>query len=369
MVSSPVSPTDFRLLLPEIIWLEPEHFDRAIEITDQVKSEAHKWQTYLNALALLGFEGWLSERLPEKTVNRDTNLIESVCHLKVGEFKLCLIATEHLLDEVVNVPQDAIQEPRLAAHFYVVLEVLEEQEEVIFRSVGCYDQLVNYLCRSYLQLLRNSCYELPLSLFDAEPNDLLVYCRLLEPTAIPLPFALTNSQVAIEGITPSALVQASDMHESNLVLPEYLKETRTKLSLWLQGVFDEAWLAIDALINPEADLALSTRKAEEATTRGKLINLGMQLGSQTVALMVAIAEEAEEKLAILIQLHPTGEKRYLPPSLKLTLLSKAGKILQEVQARSEDNYIQLIPFKGKPGKRFSIEVSLRDISVREDFEL
>jgi hypothetical protein len=361
MVSSPVNPTDFRLLLPEIIWLEPEHFDRAIEITAQVKSEVHKWQTYLNSLVLLGFEEWLRERIPDKTLNRDTNLIEAGCYLKVGEFKLYLIATEHLLDEVVNVPQDAIEQPGLAAHFYVVLEVLEEQEQVIVRSVGFYDQLVNYLRRSNFQLLRNSCYQLPLSLFDAEPNDLLVYCRKLEPAAIPLPFALTNSQVAIAGITPSAPPAPE--------LSGYLKETRTKLNQWLQGVFDSNWLAIDALINPKADLALSTRNAQLGVKRGKLIDLGMQLGSQTVALLVTITEEAQEKLRISIQLHPTGGKSYLPPLLKLTLLSQAGKTLQEATSRVQDNYIQLKPFKGGLGKRFSIEVSIENLSLKEDFEL
>ncbi len=369
MVSSPVNSTDFRFLLPEIIWIESEHFDRAIEITAQVKSEAHKWQTYLNSLGLLGFEKWLSERIPEKTVNRDTNLIEAGCYLNVGELKLCLIATEHLLDEVVNVPQDAIEQSGFAAHFYVVLEVLEEQEQVIIRNVGCYNQLINYLRRSNLKLLRDSFYQLPLSLFDAEPNDLLVYCRLLDPAAIPLPVASTNSQVGIENITPSVLVRARDMFESNLVLPRYLEETRTKLSQWLQGVFDSSWLGLDALISPEANLALSTRKAQLGMNRGKLIDLGMQLGNQTVALLVAIAEEPQEKLAISIQLHPTGGERYLPPLLKLTLLSKVGKTLQEVTSRVQDNYIQLKPFKGEPGKHFSIEVSIGNVSLREDFEL
>lgn len=358
MVSSPVNSNDFKLLMPEIIWLESEHFNRAIELLTQVKSEAHKWETYLNALALIGFEEWLIEQIPEKIVNRYTNSIKSICHLNVGDFKLYLIATEHLLDEVVNVPQDAIEQPDLAAHFYVVLEVLEEQEQVIFRRFLRYDQLVNYLRRSNLQLLKDSFYQLPLSLFDAEPNDLVVYCRKLEPTAIPLPISSTTSQVAVAHITPSTPE-----------LPGYLKETRTKLSQWLQGVFDEAWLAIDALISPAANLGLSIRNTEEGTTRCKLIDLGMQLGNQTVALLVAIAQEAQEKLRISIQLHPTGGQRYLPPLLKLTLLSQAGQSLQEVTSRVQDNYIQLKPFKGESGKRFSIEVSIRNVSLKEDFEL
>ncbi len=350
MVNFPVILTDLRLLQPKVIELEPEHFELSREISNRVTGEATRWQTYLNVLALLGFEAWIREQIPDKPVNRDTKEIEPVCHLKVGEFKLCLIATEHLLDEVVNVPQYAIEQPEKAAHFYVVLEVLEEEEEIIIRGVMRYDQLVDYRSRVNLQPLQDGYYQLPLSEFDAEPNHLLFYCRKLEPTSIPLPIT-------------SAETKASEK------LLGYLQETRSKLSQWLQGAFDESWQAIDAIISPEANLALSTRNVESGAKRGKLIDLGMQLGSETVAMLVTIVQETEEKLGISIQLHPTGGERYLPPHLKLTLLSKAGKTLQEVQSRSHDNYIQLKPFKGEPGKRFSIEVSLSDVSIREEFEL
>ena len=336
--------TNFRLLLPEFIWLQPEHFEQARKTMIQVKNEAHQWQIYLNALAVQSFKEWLKERIPLQR-SRDNNVIEAGSQLQVGEFKFWVIATEHLLDEVVNIPQNGIDKPEEAVNFYVLLEVLEEQEEVVLRGFMRYDQLVNYRSQVNLQL-ESGCYQLPLSEFDAEPNHLLYYCRFLKPTAIPIG------------------VSAETKAEEKL----HLKKTTTKLSQWLQGVFDEGWHAIDALINPEANLALSIRNVEKGAKRCKLIDLGMQLGSQTVALLVNITE-AEEKLGILIQLHPTGGKRYLPPNLKLTLLSKPGKTLQQVQARGQDNYIQLKPFKGEAGKCFSIEVSLLDISAREDFEL
>lgn len=337
--------THFRLLLPEVIWLKPEHFEQARQTRSQVMSEAHQWQTYLNALAVQSFEEWLKERIPLQLVCRHNNVIEAGSQLQVGEFKFCVIATEHLLDEVVNVPQNGIDNQ--AANFYVLMEVLEEQEEVVIRGFIRYDQLINYCSQVNLQL-ESGCYQLPLSEFDAEPNHLLYYCRFLEPSAIPLG------------------VSAETKAEEQLL--GHLKKSTTKLSQWLQGVFDEGWHAIDALINPEANLALSIRNVEEGAKRCKLIDLGMQLGSQTVALLVNITE-TEQKLGVLIQLHPTGGKRYLPPNLKLTLLSKPGETLQQVQARGQDNYIQLKPSKGEAGKCFSIEVSLLDISAREDFEL
>ena len=53
----------------------------------------------------------------------------------------------------------------------------------------------------------------------------------------------------------------------------------------------------------------------------------------------------------------------------LTLLSQAGKKLQEVGSRTQDNYIQLKSFKGRSGIPFSIVVSLGDTCLCENFEL
>ena len=343
--------TDLRLLLPEVIWLEPEHFQQARKMSNQVKGETQQWQTYLNTLAQSAFQEWLRERIPEQPINREPNLIEPICQLKVGEFKLGLIATEHMLDEVVNVPQGAIDRPDLAAHFYVVLEVAEEQEEAIIRGFLRYDELVNYRSKVNLQLSQDSGYQLPLSLFDAESNHLLFYCRHLEPSAI-LPSVASRSSV------PDSL---------SLVM----ESGRAKLSQWLEGIFDPGWLSVDALLGSEANLAWSTRGIREGAKRGKLINLGMELGDQQVAMLVTVTpdEKDSEKLGIQIQLSPTQGERYLPPNSHLTLYSKSGKRLQSTQSRGQDNYIQLKPFKGKEGIEFSVEVSIGDINVIEDFEL
>lgn len=341
--------TDLRLLLPEVIELEPDHFQQATEMSNQVRSEAQQWQTYLNTLALSAFQVWLRDRIPEQAINRESNLIESICQLKVGEFKLGLIATEHILDEVVNVPQGAIAQPDEAAHFYVVLEVAEEQSEAIIRGFLRHDELVNYRSKVNLQLSEDNCYQLPLSLFDVESNHLLFYCRYLEPSAIPLPVASTQS-----------------VSES---LISVVESSRSKLSQWLDGVFDSGWLSVDALLGSEPNLAWSTRIRVEGMRGGKLINLGMELGDHTVAMLVTVTPEDSEKIGIQIKLSPTREARYLPPNTQLTLYSRTGTILQSTESRGQDNYIQLKPFKGKEGIEFSVEVSIGDVSVREYFEL
>lgn len=94
----------------------------------------------------------------------------------------------------------------------------------------------------------------------------------------------------------------------------------------------------------------------------------MQIGQHPVALIVSVIAEAE-KIGINVQVLPTGEDTVLPPHLKVTLLSSAGEVLQTVTARAQDNYIQLRPFRGKSGVRFTIEVSLNGVKISEVFEL
>ena len=186
---------------------------------------------------------------------------------------------------------------------------------------------------------------LPLSIFDSEPNHLTVYIQYLEPSAIPLPISTQQIEA----------------------LPRF-SVLRTRLSQWLQGVLDEGWQTVDALVNPEANLAWSTRHIASSAKGGKLINFGMQLGCQTVVLLVTVTPD-EGKIGINVQVLPAAGAEILPAQLQLTLCSNADKILQEVQSRDHDNLIQLKPFKGKPGTCFSVEVSLNDIKVRETFEL
>lgn len=349
MLNLEKSSTDLRLLLPEVIGLEPEQFQQAREMSNQARSEAQQWQTYLNTLGISAFEEWLKERIPEQAINRQPNLIESICQLKVGEFKIGLIATEHILDEVVHVPQTAINSSDEAVHFYVVLEVAEEQEEVIIRGFLRYDELLNYRRKVNLQLSQDSSYQIPLSLFDAESNHLLFYCRHLEPSVILLPVAFPQS-------VPDSLISV-------------VESGRAKLSQWLEGIFDPGWLSIDALLGSEANLVWSTRARLQGSRMGKLINLGIELGDHTIAMLVTVKPEESEKIGIEIQLSPIRGERYLPSNTQLTLYSKSGRKLQSTQSREQDNYIQLKPFKGKEGIEFSVEVSIGDVSVIEDFEL
>jgi hypothetical protein len=68
-----------------------------------------------------------------------------------------------------------------------------------------------------------------------------------------------------------------------------------------------------------------------------------------------------------VQLHPASGQTYLPPNIKLALLSSSGATLQELKSRSQDNFIQLKRFTCPIGKNFRIQVAINDFSLTEDF--
>ncbi len=150
-----------------------------------------------------------------------------------------------------------------------------------------------------------------------------------------------------------------------------------KLSQWLQNVIDAGWETVESVLHPEqSSLAFSFRSSEIAVTtqddldtgirRAKMIDLGMQLAGNAIALVLELSPESEQRYNILVQLHPAGSSSYLPPSVQLLILDESKAIFLEAEARSADNYIQL-EFSGEPGERFSIKVALGDATQEENF--
>lgn len=187
---------DFERLPTSAIILSPDEINQAVELSSQINNSTHQWQTYLNALALFAFEQWLEERDDSLTINREkctvlqpaiANAISTVSNLQVGEFKLCLIATGSLTYEEITLPRAVVDLPEYLTHFYVLVEVLEEQESAVFQGFLSYQQLTERLANANLVPQEDWTYQLPLTWFEDNPDRLLLYLRCLEPEAIALP--------------------------------------------------------------------------------------------------------------------------------------------------------------------------------------
>ncbi len=153
------------------------------------------------------------------------------------------------------------------------------------------------------------------------------------------------------------------------------------LRQWFDKIFEFDWQTLDNFIDNDTQKWASIREGNVSSGRGKsleiegknsiagakLIDLGMQLGKQAVFLVMTIIPEEEDKLGVQIQLYPLVEQSYLPPNIKLTLLSETGESLANVDSRLYDNFIQLPYFKGKVGESFAIKIALNDESIVENF--
>jgi hypothetical protein len=187
---------EFERLPTAAITLSEDAINQALELSRQINNTSRQWQTYLNALALFAFERWVEKRDDSLSVNREectvlqpeiTNIFTVADKLKIGEFKLCVIATGSLTDEEITLPRAVVDIPEFVAHFYVLVEVLEEQECAVVRAVTTHQELMKNLRNANLEVLSDWTYQIPVTWFVDHPDQLLLYLRCLEPEAIPLP--------------------------------------------------------------------------------------------------------------------------------------------------------------------------------------
>lgn len=223
---------DLETLQTALIPLEPEHFDRAAQMSRLAIAEAQQWRTYLHGLALCSFVQWL-QGTSDLPIQQDlcsvlqpqyASVLEAVCNLKVGDFTVCLLVTESVAQEVVTVPRAIVDLPEFAAHLYVLLEVQEEQEQTVLRGCLRYDQLLQQ--HDNLQPDQHWHYQVPLDWFDPDSTHLLFYLRFLDPITLSLPVAL--SRPLQQENTREALAHLLPQLDAEADLPQVLT--------WEQGV-------------------------------------------------------------------------------------------------------------------------------------
>jgi hypothetical protein len=229
---------EFEQLLPEAIPLSQSQINQAIELSNQLRDESKQWQTYLNSLSLSAFETWLESRgnyfninWEESTLSqpRFANVIPIVANLKVNEFKLCLITTGSFIDEQVFIPRVVIDVPEYIPHFYVLVEVIEEEEKAVIQGFISYQELSSRQQSIHLEPDTDWTYELPLNWFCNEPDRLLLYLHCLELEAISLPAIPTN--------------RAQNLELAKNELIEILPQLKTK-ELWEVLTWEQATIVL-----------------------------------------------------------------------------------------------------------------------------
>lgn len=347
-----INSLDFTVSPTNTIALTPEHIEQSAQLSHSF-DPSKQWQTYLNALALFGFETWLSQRDPELVLEKEqctvfhsqsNNIFNTICQLIIGEFKLCLLSQGTLDDEKVTIAISAIDSPEYHAHLYVLVAVDEEQEQTSVEGVMRYDQLQEFQ-RSGNLIASDGTYEIPLAWFDPDANHLLLYLRCLEPSAIQLPNTSRFTQ---------------------------LTQSVIDVGLWLQGQLDEFSESLSWMLLPTPALATSFRSLptldiiiEELqaqglsipnTARGASQNFNLAEHSLELYALAWLIEETTE-WSLLLMLGTPSEQP-LPDGLKLEIRDGNGILgEQEIEPNSDQSYLytQVI---GEHDEQFIVTIAL-----------
>lgn len=414
------------LSLSDFVNIDSKHIWLQVEIAEQEKvwqlSQHHSnaiaiYNAYLNRICLNTLLPWFSESLQEYNLCAEVfpseenlpSILEIVngTAIKVGETKIVLVPTETIDIEQLCVPQEWVDINSWAADYYLPVQVNLDDDDSWIRVCGfaTHRQLKNQgeynsSDRSYSlpieQLTENFTLlfatlglrwreEVPpeVTLSVAETQNLLLTlsdASIYSPRLLDIPFAQWAALISNEQWRQQLYNQRLSKEKNTISTAEkYLSPSiessfiQVNLNQWFQKLFTAGWQPIDEVLNSQlGNLAFEFRSFSATKKPGvsgvKLIDLGVKLGGQSLALMLALSQEEDEKTAIIVQIHPTGNQKYLPPNLQVMLL-ESGNILQQIQSRSLDCYIQLNRFKGLSGTCFSIQLTLDNFLMTENFSI
>ena len=137
---------------------------------------------------------------------------------------------------------------------------------------------------------------------------------------------------------------------------------------WLANLFEPDWQSPEFVFAAtRCSPRRSARLKDISISRAKVIDLGIQLANDKIALLVEVTKTTEEELVdILLQVLPT-ENPILPQGLKLIVWDDNSQEINSAESRDADSWIQLELEEGKPGDKFKVQITLGDLSIVEDF--
>lgn len=140
------------------------------------------------------------------------------------------------------------------------------------------------------------------------------------------------------------------------------------LKQWFDGTFEETWLTVEQLFNPQKVEMIYAFRSVVPIVRGQQIDLGIELAGAAVALIVTLPPRSDSEVEVTLQVHPIGNSVYLPKGVRLMVQDESAEtVLIAAEARDADNFIQLKIDTVESGECFNVTVALGAASVTEKF--
>ncbi len=405
-----------QLICPENIWIDFSSIDlenntlAAMNFTNATAYNNAK----INHLCLTVFVKWLEDNLgiEENQLNvSQTTELASIWEaingttITLDETKIILIPSEAIDIEEFVVTQEWVDIADLAGNYYLPIQVDWDSNIIrvwgytsheILKNKGEYDPIY----RTY-SLAKDNIIEDLETLWLAidyglkETEDIPAIANLPTNTAEQLIDKLSKPSPYSPRLELGFEKWAALFGDRNLRQQLYqtrlvnstktpaekhnLKTKLINLTNWLNEQFTESiasgWHSVDELlINPQRQLAYRSnsslrKKSSDTVERGKLIRLQMQVDSVEVVLLVGVTSEAEDKVKVLIQLHPNSDNNYLPSNLTFSIFSEGQAIGKPVVSQESDLYIQSLPLRCSRDTDFTVKICLGEALVTEEFTI
>ena len=382
-----------------------------LEITPEIQSQfwqkslvyathTSRWCAYINQICLHAFLNWVNtEYVSEASVWCSSPGIPAFWEffngsaIWEGDKRVVLIPSEAIDDGELEVPQEWVDIPSWAADYYLAAQVEPDGKWVRIwaytthtelKSLAQYDSVDRTYCLDARHLTKDLnafwityqfCVDEEVKAFVSPLPELpatqaenlqqrLGHSTLFFPR-LEVPFKTWGALLEKEQWRQGLYQQRQQQQRA------LSSQGQVNLSHWLLNIYDASWQAIETFFSStSSSLAFNFRSSPSLSTaskkRAKVIDLGAEIKSQKVILLVALIPLANQQMSIRVQLHPIVDE-YLPNKIKLVLLSSEEGIIQEVQTRDQDNYVQLKLFEGEVGESFSVQVIFDSDQSIENF--
>ncbi|HCF28678.1 MAG TPA: hypothetical protein DEV81_16075 [Cyanobacteria bacterium UBA11049] len=305
----------------------------------------------------------------------------------------------------MSIPFAVFDIPDFAAHFYVLMQVEEEEGQVAVSGFMSYDQYHKSKQSQGLQVDSDWTYTLPSTAFNPDPDALLLNLRCLDADAIKLPFPLP----AVENNTTIALQQKLTKLKSGLQKRHpwellTVKEGTTLLSNsglidwvyraasgslapplinvgeWLRDRLDAVAQSLGWMLMPPLALSPMRSLSEDfdkiragldgqgihipPAARGAYRDLEYERGGfRLYAIMWVLSEASEPEWMLLIALGSQPQAQ-MPRTLKLEVRDETQPLFSESLSDTNQGilYAQVI---GDWGEQFWVTVTADDEAVFE----
>ena len=365
------------------------------------QSQAHstadrRWCAYLNRICLdaildLTQTDWVSEPAIAITALPAIWEVVSGSLVLLDKIRVALIPSEAIDDRELAVPQEWVDLPSWAADYYFAIQVKPDEDEIRvwgytthqdLKTFGQYDGFDRTYCLDASHITKDLaafgvtsrfCQNqirvsvAPLARVNPIQSETLLQ-RLSQPRErfprLAIPFSIWGALIENEQWRQTLYQQRINQQRS-----VQTNASVVNLRQWFEDQYEAGWQALESLF-AGASVAFSTRSLTNTpeVQRAKLIDLGMQLDSRSLVLLIALIPGVTQTFNVQVQLHPVPVDRYLPAQVKLALLDEFGDLLQVVQARQNDDYIQL-SFQAEVGEGFRLQVSLNELQITEHFTI